>query len=101
MNTSQGDAYKTTYEFSAPMITYLEKLKIPVFVTYGTKDQSSPCNDYLLVDTIRKNKKNFTFKAYIGTEHNFFPITEDNKPNYEIFNWDKVANDWINWLNKN
>jgi dienelactone hydrolase len=81
------------------MITYLEKLKIPVLVTYGTKDWSSPYNDFLRVDVIRQNKNNFTFKAYIGTEHNFFPLTDDNKPNYDIFNWDKVANEWLKWLN--
>jgi len=100
MTTSQGDTYRTTYEFSEPMITYLEKLKIPVLVCYGTKDWSSPFNDYLRVDVIRKGKKNFTFKAYIGTEHNYFPLTADNKPNYEIFNWDNVANDWLKWVNE-
>jgi dienelactone hydrolase len=99
MNTSQGDTYKATYEFSEPMITYLEKLKIPILVTYGTKDWSSPYNDLLRVNTIRQNKSNFTFKAYIGTEHNFFPLTVDNKPDYNIFNWDKVANEWLKWLN--
>ena len=101
MSGSHGDTYKATYEFSEPMITKLEKLKIPVLVSYGTKDWSSPYNDLLRVGIIRKNKNNFTFKAYVGTEHNFFPITEDNKPNYNIFNWDKVANDWIHWLMEN
>jgi len=52
------------------------------------------------VDFIRQKKNNFTFKAYIGTEHNFFPMTAENKPNYNIFNWDKVANDWLKWLNE-
>ena len=40
-NTSakQGDSYKATYGFSVPStIDYLLKLKIPVLVTYGTKD---------------------------------------------------------------
>ena len=101
MSVSHGDTYKATYEFSEPMITKLEKLKIPVLVSYGTKDWSPPYNDLLRVGIIRKNKNNFTFKAYVGTEHNFFPITEDNKPNYNIFNWDKVANDWIHWLMEN
>ncbi len=99
MNGSQGDTYKATFEFSEPMLTYLEKLKIPVLVTYGTKDWSSPYNDLLRVNIIRQNKNNFTFKAYIGTEHNFFPLKDDNKPDYNIFNWDKVANDWSKWLN--
>jgi len=98
MDASQGDTDRATYEFSYPMIKYLEKLKIPVLVTYGTKDECAPFNDFLHVETIRHGKRNFTFKAYVGTEHNFFPLTADNKPNYDIFNWDKVADDWLKWL---
>ena len=100
MDGSQGDTHKATFEFSQPPIEYLEKLRISVLVSYGTKDWSAPFNDFLRVDVIRKNKNNFTFKAYIGTEHNFFPVTDEGKPNYDIFNWDKVANDWLNWLNE-
>lgn len=100
MNATQGDNPKTTFEFSEPMISYLEALKIPVLVTYGTKDWSSPYNDVLRVNTMRQNKTNFTFKAYVGTEHGFFPLTADNKPDYNIFNWDNVANDWLKWLNE-
>jgi len=101
MNASQGDTDRATYEFSNPSKEYLENLKIPVLICYGTKDWSAPFNDYLRVDAIRKEKKNFTFKAYIGTEHNYFPLLSDGKPNFEIFNWDKVANDWQKWLNQN
>jgi dienelactone hydrolase len=98
MDASQGDTDRATYEFSHPPIKYLERLKIPVLVTYGTKDESAPFNDFLHVETIRQGKINFTFKAYVGTDHNFFPLTADNKPNYDIFNWDKVADDWLKWL---
>jgi dienelactone hydrolase len=101
MDALQGDTDRATYEFSYPMIKYLEKLKIPVLLTYGTKDESAPFNDFLHVETIRQEKRNFTFKAYVGTEHNFFPLTEENKPNYNIFNWNKVASDWLKWLNEN
>lgn len=101
IDDSQGDTDKATFEFSYPPIEYLEKLKIPILVTYGTKDWSAPFNDYLRVDIIRKEKKNFTFKPYIGTEHNFFPLTADGKPDYDVFNWDKVADDWLKWLNEN
>jgi dienelactone hydrolase len=101
MDASQGDTDKATFEFSYPFIKYLGKLKIPVMVTFGTKDVSAPFNDFLQVETIRQEKKNFTFKAYVGTDHNFFPLTEDGKPDFNVFNWDKVADDWLNWLNDN
>lgn len=97
----QRDTYKATFEFSIPTIQYMENLKIPVLICYGTKDYSSPFNDYFRVDCILKNRKNFQFNAYVGTEHNFFPLTTDNKPNFDIYNWDKVANDWLKWLNTN
>lgn len=101
MDASQGDTYMATYEFSQPPIEYLEKLHIPILVAYGTKDWSAAFNDYLRTDVARKKKDNFTFKAYIGAEHNFFPVLADGKPNYDIYNWDKVALDWYQWLKRN
>lgn len=98
MTASQGDANKATYEFSIPPMSYLAKLKIPVLITYGTKDFSSPFNDYFRVEMIKQKKTNFTFKAYIGVEHNFFPLKDNGEINYDIFNWDKVADDWRSWL---
>jgi dienelactone hydrolase len=100
MDDGKGDTYKATYDFSIPPIQYLRQLKIPVFVCYGTKDESSSYNDYLRVETIQKNKNNFTFKAYIGTEHNYFPLKSNGDVDYDIFNWDKVAEDWRKWLSK-
>lgn len=96
----QGDSYKATYGFSIPPpISYLQKLKIPVFVTYGTKDYGLVSFvDYFRVEAIRQHKRNFTFKPYIGTEHNFFPLKPNGETNYDIFNWDKVADDWREWL---
>lgn len=73
MNGSQEDTHRATFEFSQPPIEYLEKLKIPVLVSYGTKDWSAPFNDFIRVDFIRRGKNNSTFQPYVGTEHNFFP----------------------------
>jgi len=99
MDASSGDAYKATYEFSVPPpMDYLEKLKIPVLFTYGTRDYSGPFNDYFRVRMIAQKKTNFTFKAYIGVEHNFFPLKANGEINYDVFNWDKVASDWLQWL---
>ncbi|MFT3748602.1 MAG: hypothetical protein QM768_09810 [Agriterribacter sp.] len=96
--SSVGDTNKGMYEFSEPPFQYLMKLKIPVLISYGTKDAGAPYNDYLQVACIRRQKINFVFKAYIGTEHNYFPILPDGKIDYNTFNWDKVAQDWRVWL---
>jgi pimeloyl-ACP methyl ester carboxylesterase len=94
----KGDSYKTTYDFSLPPIQHLQKLSIPVLVTYGTKDAGCPFNDYMRIEMIRQHKNNFTFKYYIGTEHNFFGVNPDGTIKYDAFNWDKVALDWLHWL---
>ncbi|MBX9783837.1 MAG: dienelactone hydrolase family protein [Chitinophagaceae bacterium] len=96
-----GDTYKATYDFSKPSFDLLRKLKIPVLVCYGSKDWSTPFNDYLRADFIRQNKTNFTFKAYIGTEHNFFPLDKDGRPDYNTYNWNKVGEDWKSWIKDN
>jgi pimeloyl-ACP methyl ester carboxylesterase len=100
MNTdaSDGDPNKTTYSFSEPPYTWLSKLKIPVLVCYGTKDWTSPYCDYLRIEMMRQHKNNFTFKAYIGTEHNYFPVQANGSVNYNVFNWNKVADHWKQWL---
>jgi dienelactone hydrolase len=98
LNAADGDTFKATYDFSMPPMDYLERLKIPVLVCYGTKDYGAPFNDYLRVAMIRQQKKNFTFKSYLGLEHNFFPLKENGQPDYDRFNWDKVATDWLLWL---
>jgi dienelactone hydrolase len=96
-----GDSYKTTYTFSIPPLEYLEGLKIPILICYGTKDYSAPYNDYLRVYAIRKKKTNFTFISYIGLEHNFFGFKSNGEIDNDKYNWDHVAIDWLKWLGKN
>ena len=96
-----GDTYKATYDFSQPSAKYLKKIKIPVLITYGTKDWNAPYNDLLQIESIQSNLKNLTFKPYFDVEHNFFPVNEKREPNYEIYNWENVGKDWKNWLDKN
>ncbi len=97
-SSNGGDTNKGLYDFSIPPMQYLNRLSIPVLVCYGTKDASAPFNDYFRADMIRQHKTNFTFKTYIGTEHNYFPLKPDGSVNYDVFNWDKVAGDWRRWL---
>ncbi|WP_054413662.1 alpha/beta hydrolase family protein [Hymenobacter sp. DG25A] len=100
LNASQGDTHLATYSFSIPPQEYLQKLRIPTLISYGTKDWCAPYVDLLRVDFIRSHKTNATFLPYIGTEHNYFPVLPNGQPNYEVFNWDKVADDWLAWLSK-
>lgn len=95
----KGDTNKATYQASIPPIADLLKLSIPVLVTYGTKDHAGKFNDFLHLETIRLHKNNFTFKTYLGLEHNYFGFKADGSVNYDIFNWDKVVLDWQAWLN--
>jgi dienelactone hydrolase len=96
-----GDTFKATYDFSQPSAIYLKKLKIPVFITYGTKDWNAPYNDLLQIESIQFNLKNLTFKPYFDVEHNFFLVNENREPNYEVYNWENVGKDWKIWLDKN
>ena len=100
LDGSEGDTPKTTYQFSLPPLHNLEQLQIPVLVTYGARDTTAIFNDYLRVETIRKQKKNFTYKAYPGLEHNYFGLTPTGQTDYNNYNWDKVAQDWLEWLLK-
>lgn len=93
-------ARDSEYYFSEPMVENILTLNIPVLVVYGTEDESAPFNDYLRIEAIRQKKNNITFKAYLGLEHNFFPV-ENGKINHDIFNWDKVFYNWCDWLEKN
>lgn len=96
--TGSGDSNKATYSFSIPPSDYLKKLSIPVLIAYGTNDYCSPYNDFFRIETIRERKKNFTFQAYIGLDHNFFPLDQNGNTNYEMYNWDKVGSDIYRWL---
>jgi len=100
MDDTYGDTYRATYDFSEPPINFLEKLKIPVLIVYGTKDWSATHIDLMRIDFMRKKKSNFTYYPLVGTEHNFFPKDDTGKINHEIFNWDKVAQYWKEWAEK-
>lgn len=93
-----GDSFKSIYSFSKSSLNTFQNLDIPVLVCYGTLDSAAPFNDLLRVEVIKMKKKNIAFKAYIGLDHNYFGRTETGETDYGNFNWDKVANDWLNWI---
>lgn len=94
-----GDSNLTTASFSevqSPLQDFLHT-KIPVFVGYGTRDDAVAADDYLRLETIRAGKSNFTFHAYPGLEHNFFGFT-NGKIDYNKWNWDRVAHEFLVWM---
>lgn len=98
INYNGGDTYKATYSFSLPQRENLLQLKIPILVTYGSKDVAANYNDLFQIEIIRDRKQNYRFMSYSGLEHNFFAVNEKSEPIYQKDNWDKVAKDWLEWL---
>ena len=98
VNSVKGDSYKTTYSFSMPQKENLMNLEIPVLISYGTRDWSSPFNDLFQIEAIREKKENILFNSYLNLEHNYFPMDKNGSVNQEIYNWDKIAKDWMFWL---
>lgn len=96
----KSDSYKTTYSFSEPIAEDLLNLKIPVLFCYGTKDWSAPYNDLLQTEAIRRGNRYITFLAYRGLGHNYFPVDEKMKADFNIYNWTKTGADWKAWLEK-
>ena len=96
-----SDTFKAMYSFSLPQRENLFLLKIPILFTYGSKDVVANCNDLFQIEVIRNKKQNFTFLNYQDLEHNFFSVDENGMPNYKMENWNKVASDWLKWLNNN
>lgn len=99
-NAERGDSCKATYSFSMPQNDNLLQLSIPILITYGTKDTASPFLELFEIETIREMKNNISFQNYANLEHNFFGLDKLGKPDYDNYNWNKVALDWLNWLSK-
>lgn len=94
-----NDSNLTTASFSEsqnPLQDFLHT-RIPVFVGYGTRDDAAVQNDYLRLEIIRAGKTNFTFRAYPGLEHNFAGFT-NGQVDYDKWNWDRVARDFLAWM---
>ncbi|SKA04104.1 hypothetical protein SAMN04488128_102419 [Chitinophaga eiseniae] len=66
--------------------------------TDSTRGAGVPYLDLFRTEMIRLHKKNFYYREYIGTEHNYFPLKPNGEPDYDRFNRDRVAEDWRQWL---
>lgn len=96
-----GDTFISTFVYSKSYIKQFLKLKIPVFIGYGTKDNVSIFNDYLRLEAIRLSKSNFVFHAYIGLEHSFYPVLKNGEIDHKNSKIDTVIADCIKWIYEN
>lgn len=102
ISTHHGwDNYKGTFSFSKNENIVLKRLKIPVLISYGTKDVSCAFNDMFRIETIRDNITNIDFRAYIGLEHSYFAIKPNGETDYGKYNGDKVVKFWLRWVENN
>lgn len=83
--------------FSKPTLNKLVKLKIPVYIAYGSQDIIADLCDLLPLYFIENEKFNYEIKRYPNLEHNFFPIDENGRPNRAEGKWEIVMNEFIKW----
>jgi esterase/lipase len=88
-----------TYNNYLP-IKSLEKIKIPVFIGFGSNDIASSLN--LFIPYLLPEKENITIKPYPDLDHNFIKTTYDENGNVlnESFHWDDIFKDIVDWLFK-
>ena len=89
--------YLNWNSFAQSTIEILLKLEIPIYVAYGTNDNSAALSDYLPVYFDRAKKGNLTLKRYVNREHNFYGIDEKGRVNYKDKYWVEVVNAFTNW----
>lgn len=88
------DSNKTLYSFSIQKENeMLKQLKIPVLVSYGTKDESCAYNDMFQLEVIKENINKIEFKPYVGLDHNYMSHYNTETDYINI-----VVNDWLEWL---
>jgi hypothetical protein len=103
INKNYGDTYLAWHSFSIKNMDNLLKINVPLYIAYGTDDNEIAIGlDFLPLEFIANGKKNLTLKAYPNHDHQFFGIVKDvnGKVIDKIYNGDKVAKEWFDWLKK-
>ncbi|HYH16134.1 MAG TPA: hypothetical protein VD794_12985 [Flavisolibacter sp.] len=77
-----GQTYQRWSSFTLnPPLEYYRKLKIPIYVAIGAKDENGDVlsSDYLKLEFLRLGKTNLTYKVYPTYDHFFNEIVEQKK----------------------
>jgi dienelactone hydrolase len=93
-----GDPNITWKTFNKSQLENLLKLKVPIYVAYGTEDYKAIMCDLLPIHFISAGNTNLTLKAYVGLEHNFMEIDKARKPIYSKIHWQEVMDEFIKWV---
>lgn len=88
---------KTWGSFSNNSISKLTKLKIPVYIAFGSEDVITEYCDLLPLDFAETFKTDYVLKRYPGLNHNFFPLTESGRPDYANGKWNNVMMTFLDW----
>jgi len=96
------DSNLTLFSFSRNDNEILKRLKIPVLISYGTKDESSPYQDMFKIEIIKEGIAHITFNDYVGLGHNYQLVNIDhNNESKKIDYLSDVITDWLVWINNN
>ena len=96
-----GCTYERWTGFSEPSIESLLKIKVPIFVVHGAKDESVPIESSLLIplEFIRNKKSNLTYKLYPDLDHSLMTVP-NNSQEEPIRKWDEIFDEFIKWCEK-
>ncbi|MGI8583646.1 MAG: alpha/beta hydrolase family protein [Chitinophagaceae bacterium] len=94
------EPYKNYTSFYEPILPYLLKIKIPLFVAFGTDDIISENCNLLPFEFARLGKTNLTLKSYLDCDHGFKKsvYNKDKQLVSKEEMFDKVAADFFEWI---
>jgi hypothetical protein len=104
LEKSYGDSYYAWHSFSVNNIDNLLKINCPLYIAYGTADGEIAIGlDSLPLDFIQNGKNNLTLRGYANNDHQFYEIIKDSAGTTidKVYNGDKVAKDFMEWLESN
>jgi hypothetical protein len=79
-------------------VHFLDQIRIPVLVVWGSEDVIAPFNELLRKKVKQQKKGNFTFLEFAGLAHNYFGLTPEGEIDYDTYHWDRIAESWLEWL---
>lgn len=93
----KGDTNKATFSFSENFIDDLLIINKPIYIMYGSRDESAVASDYLPIVFEAAGKTNYQMSVYPGLGHNFEEILPDGSSNYKNLRWQQAFDSFWEW----